>query len=52
MRKIIITGSSKFYKEALALKKELEKNYEVIDYIKNIDEEKEYKYAYETFYKI
>jgi len=52
MRKIIIAGSSKFYKEALDLKTELEKNnYEVIDYTKKIDEEKEYKYAYETFYK-
>ena len=51
MRKIIIAGSAFFYKEALDIKKELEnKNYEVIDYPKNIDVELEYKEAYETFY--
>lgn len=53
MRKIVISGSAKFYKEALELKKELEnKNYNVIDYPKNIDVtiESEYKEAYETFY--
>lgn len=53
MRKIIIAGSSTFYKEALELKQELEnKNYNVIDYPKKIndDVELEYKEAYETFY--
>ena len=39
MRKIVIAGSAKFYKEALELKKELEnKDYNVIDYPKNINE--------------
>ena len=54
MRKIIIAGSSTFYKEALELKKELEsKNYEVVDYPKNINDniEIEYKEAYERFYE-
>ena len=38
MRKIVIAGSAKFYKEALELKKELENmNYNVIDYPRNID---------------
>lgn len=53
MRKIIIAGSSKFYKEALEMKKQLEKmGYEVIDYPKKIDEtiELEYKQVYEQFY--
>ena len=53
MRKIVIAGSAKFYKEALELKKELEnKNYKVIDYPKNINVniEEEYKQAYERFY--
>ena len=53
MRKIVIAGSAKFYKEALELKKELEnKNYNVIDYPKKINDdiELEYKEAYETFY--
>lgn len=53
MRKIIIAGSATFYKEALSLKKELEKkNYIVIDYPKKINDdiELEYKEAYETFY--
>lgn len=53
MRKIIIAGSAFFYKEALDIKQELEaKGYEVIDYPKNInvDDELEYKEAYETFY--
>ena len=53
MRKIVIAGSANFYKEALALKKELEeKGYNVIDYPKNINAkiEREYKNAYEKFY--
>ena len=53
MRKIVIAGSAKFYKEALELKKELEdRNYNVIDYTKhiNVNNENEYKEAYETFY--
>ena len=53
MRKIVIAGSAKFYKEALELKKELEdRNYNVIDYTKhiNVNNETEYKEAYETFY--
>ena len=53
MRKIVIAGSAKFYKEALELKKELEnKDYNVIDYTKNINVniEEEYKQAYERFY--
>lgn len=53
MRKIIISGSATFYKEALELKQELEnKNYYVIDYPKKINDdiELEYKEAYETFY--
>ena len=54
MRKIVIAGSAKFYKEALELKKELEDmNYNVIDYPKNINVniEEEYKQAYERFYE-
>ena len=54
MRKIIIAGSATFYKEALKIKNELEnKNYNVIDYPKRIndDNELEYKEAYETFYE-
>ena len=53
MRKIIIVGSAKFYKEAQEIKKELEnKDYYVIDYPKKINDnvEIEYKEAYETFY--
>lgn len=53
MKKIIIAGSAKFYKEALELKKELENmNYNVIDYPRNINAniEEEYKKAYERFY--
>ena len=53
MRKTVIAGSAKFYKEALELKKELEnKDYNVIDYPKNINVniEEEYKQAYERFY--
>ena len=53
MRKIVIAGSAKFYKEALELKKELEnKDYKVIDFPKNINVniEEEYKQAYERFY--
>ena len=53
MKKIVIAGSAKFYKEALELKKELEnKDYNVIDYPKNINVniEEEYKQAYERFY--
>lgn len=53
MRKIIIAGSSKFYKEALEMKQELEKiSYEVIDYPKRIDVtiELEYKQVFESFY--
>ena len=53
MRKIIIAGSAKFYKEAQEIKKELEnKDYYVIDYPKKINDnvEIEYKEAYETFY--
>ena len=53
MRKIVIAGSAKFYKEELELKKELENNdYNVIDYPKNINVniEEEYKQAYERFY--
>ena len=53
MRKIIIAGSSFFYKEAMNLKKELEnKGYCVIDYPKKINDdiEHEYKETYETFY--
>ena len=38
MRKIVIAGSAKFYKEVLEMKKELENNdYNVIDYPKNIN---------------
>ena len=54
MRKIIIAGSAKFYKEAKKFKKELEKEgYEVIDYPEKIDDtvELEYKEAYESFYE-
>ena len=54
MRKIVIAGSAKFYKKVLELKKELEnKNYNVIDYPKKINDdiELEYKEAYETFYE-
>ena len=54
MRKIVIAGSAKFYKEALELKEKLESmDYEVIDYPKNINvkDEEEYKAAYERFYK-
>ena len=53
MRKIIIAGSAKFYKEAQELKQELEvKNYSVIDFPKRVNhsDEIEYKEAYETFY--
>lgn len=53
MRKIIIAGSSIFYKEAQEIKNELEtKDYCVIDYPKKINNniELEYKEAYETFY--
>lgn len=53
MRKIIIAGSAKFYKEAQELKQELEaKNYNVIDFPKRVNhgDEIEYKEAYETFY--
>jgi hypothetical protein len=54
MRKIVIAGSAKFYKEALELKEKLESmDYEVIDYPRNINvnDEEEYKAAYERFYK-
>ena len=54
MRKIIIAGSATFYKEAFIMKKELEnKNYDVIDYPRNIDDsvEVEYRQAYERFYE-
>lgn len=54
MRKIIIAGSATFYKEAFDMKKELEKkDYDVIDYPRNIDvnNEVEYKNAYERFYE-
>lgn len=54
MRKIVIAGSAKFYKEVLEMKKELENNdYNVIDYPKNINVniEDEYKQAYERFYE-
>ena len=54
MRKIIIAGSSIFYKEALKIKKELEnKNYNVIDYPKKINDdcELEYRETYEKFYE-
>ena len=38
MRKIVIAGSAKFYKEVLEMKKELENNdYNVMDYPKNIN---------------
>lgn len=53
MRKIIIAGSAILYKEAFEMKNKLEiKNYDVIDYPKNIDAsiEAEYKQAYEKFY--
>lgn len=53
MRNIIIASSAKFYKEALDLKEELERqNYNVIDYPRNINvnNEDEYKAAYERFY--
>lgn len=52
MRKIIISGSAFFYKEALELKEKLErKDYYVIDYPKKINNnEIEYKKAFETFY--
>lgn len=53
MRKIVIAGSAKFYKEALELKEKLEnKDYNVIDYPRNINVniEEEYKNAYERFY--
>ena len=43
MRKIVIACSAKFYKEALELKKELEnKDYNVIDYSKNINAFQQY----------
>ena len=52
MRKIIIAGSSNFYKEAQEIKQELEnKKYEVIDYPKKLNNENEFKEAYENFYK-
>ena len=54
MRKIVIAGSAKFYKEALELKKELEnKKYNVIDYPRKINDSniEEYKEIYEKFYK-
>ena len=54
MRKIIIAGSATFYKEALKIKNELKnKNYNVIDYPKKINDdiELEYKETYETFYE-
>lgn len=54
MRKIVIVGSAKFYKEAQDIKEELEKReYVVIDYPKKIDNtiEQEYKDAYESFYE-
>ena len=54
MRKIVIAGSAKFYKEVLEMKKELENNdCNVIDYPKNINVniEDEYKQAYERFYE-
>lgn len=53
MRKIVIAGSAKFYKEAIELKEKLEnEGYNVIDYTKNINVnlEEEYKKAYEGFY--
>lgn len=53
MRKIVISGSAKFYKEALELKEKLENlNYNVIDYPRSIDvtNEEEYKSVYERFY--
>lgn len=53
MRKIIIASCAFFYKEALEIKEELEKNnYEVVDYPKKINDsiEIEYKEAYERFY--
>ena len=53
MRKIIIAGSARFYKEVIEFKKELENmNYNVIDYPKNINVniESKYKEAYERFY--
>ena len=54
MRKIVIAGSRKTYKEAQIIKEKLEQfGYEVIDYPKNIDHSKEleYKVAYEKFYE-
>ena len=54
MRKIIVAGSSTFYKEALEIKKELEnKKYQVIDYPKKINKKIKIKYkeAYESFYE-
>ncbi len=54
MRKIVIAGSAKFYKEVQKIKEALEKReYEVIDYPKKINDtiEMEYKYAYELFYE-
>jgi hypothetical protein len=52
MRKIIIAGSSYFYKEAQEIKQKLEnKKYKVIDYPKKINDKNEYKKAYETFYE-
>ena len=54
MRKIIIAGSGKFYKEAEELKEELQKrDYKVIDHPKKINHniELEYKDAYESFYE-
>lgn len=54
MRKIVIAGSAKFYKEVQKIKEALEKReYEVIDYPKKINDtiEIEYKYAYELFYE-
>ena len=53
MRKIVIAGSAKFYKEALELREKLENlDYNVIDYPRNINVniEEEYKEAYERFY--
>lgn len=54
MKKIIIAGSAKFYKEVLEYKQKLEENnYIVLNYPKKIDvtNEDEYKKNYESFFK-
>lgn len=54
MRKIIISGSAKFYKEAIKWKEKFENDdYDVLNYPQKIDvtNEEEYKQTYENFYQ-